>query len=197
MPPTHILTPLQMAMGTAMWANIPLSVEGKKWLSDEIKVELRVTKPFANKRTSFNDYSLLGDTPVDASQGNPLYKVNTESVAPVKKTQASVDEDLEKISIVPNPYYGYSEYEQDQLDNRVKLVNLPEVCTITIYNVSGTLVRQYKKDDKSSQLDWDLKNFTGIPVSGGIYYIHVNAPGKGEHVIKWFGVLRPIDLNSF
>jgi len=27
--------------------------------------------------------------------------------------------------------------------------------------------------------------------------IHVNAPGIGEKVLKWFGVLRPIDLDSF
>ena len=28
---------------------------------------------------------------------------------------------LELINVVPNPYYGYSEYETSQLDNRIKI----------------------------------------------------------------------------
>jgi len=60
------------------------------------------------------------------------------------------------------------------------------------------LVRSFEKDDATtSSIDWDLKNQDGIPIASGLYIIHVNAPGLGEKVIKWFGVLRPIDLNSF
>ena len=44
---------------------------------------------------------------------------------------------------------------------------------------------------------WDLKNHAGIPIAGGIYLIHVKANGIGEKVIKWFGALRPVDLNAF
>jgi hypothetical protein len=42
-----------------------------------------------------------------------------------------------------------------------------------------------------------MKNQAGIPISSGIYIIHVVVPGVGEKVVKWFGVLRPIDLDSF
>jgi flagellar hook assembly protein FlgD len=101
------------------------------------------------------------------------------------------------INIVPNPYYAYSGYETSQLDNRVKITNLPEKCTISIYTVNGTLIRQFTKDETKTSYDWDLKNYAGIPISGGIYLIHIKADGIGEKVIKWFGVLRPIDLNAF
>ena len=37
----------------------------------------------------------------------------------------------------------------------------------------------------------------GIPIASGLYIIHVDAPGIGEKVIKWFGTMRPIDLNTF
>jgi hypothetical protein len=30
-----------------------------------------------------------------------------------------------------------------------------------------------------------------------VYIIHVEVPGVGEKVVKWFGVMRPIDLDSF
>ncbi len=36
----------------------------------------------------------------------------------------------------------------------------------------------------------------GIPVAGGIYIIHVKTD-VGEKVLKWFGMLRPPDLNTF
>jgi len=64
--------------------------------------------------------------------------------------------------------------------------------------VNGTLVRTFRKDDPTTtSIDWDLKNQDEIVVSSGLYIIHIEAPGIGEKVIKWFGVLRPIDLNSF
>jgi hypothetical protein len=48
-----------------------------------------------------------------------------------------------------------------------------------------------------SYQDWDLKNDYGIPIASGVYIIHVDAPGIGEKVIKWFGAMRPIDLTNF
>ena len=50
--------------------------------------------------------------------------------------------------------------------------------------------------DAKTSVDWDLKNFAGIPIAGGVYLIHVKADGLGERTIKWFGILRPVDLNS-
>ena len=99
--------------------------------------------------------------------------------------------------MVPNPYYGYSEYETSQLDNRIKITNLPKESKIRIYTVSGTLIRTIKKSDDLTSVDWDLKNDHGIPVASGLYIIHVDAKDIGEKILKWFGVLRPIDLDTF
>ena len=84
------------------------------------------------------------------------------------------------------------------METKVKITNLPERCAINIYTVNGTLIREFKKDDPSiTSVDWDLTNHARIPISGGVYLIHVNVPGVGERVLKWFGALRPIDLDSF
>ena len=101
------------------------------------------------------------------------------------------------INVVPNPYYAFSTYETSQLDNRMKITNLPQRATVSIYTISGTLVRQLKKNDQMTSIDWDLKNTFGIPVASGLYVIHVDAKGVGEKVLKWFGVMRPIDLDTF
>jgi hypothetical protein len=104
---------------------------------------------------------------------------------------------LDRINVVPNPYYAFSGYETSRLDNRVKFINLPQTCTISIYTVSGTLVRKYRKDNDLTYLDWDLKNASNIPIAGGVYICHIDVPGVGEKVLKWFGAMRPIDLQNF
>ena len=98
---------------------------------------------------------------------------------------------------MPNPYYGFSSYEASQLDNIVKITNLPETCTINIFSTSGTLIRQLRKDNSLTYVEWDLKNTYNVPIASGVYIIHVDAGELGEKVVKWFGALRPVDLNSF
>jgi Flp pilus assembly pilin Flp len=83
------------------------------------------------------------------------------------------------------------------LDNRVKITNLPKKCTVSIYSTNGSLIRQFTKDESGTAIEWDLKNYAGIPIAGGVYIIHVKADGVGEKIVKWFGSLRPIDLNAF
>jgi hypothetical protein len=58
-------------------------------------------------------------------------------------------------------------------------------------------VRYYTKDSEITSVDWDLKNQAGIPIASGVYIIHVEVPDMGEVVLKWFGGLRPPDLESF
>ncbi|MCX6352436.1 MAG: T9SS type A sorting domain-containing protein, partial [Bacteroidetes bacterium] len=87
-----------------------------------------------------------------------------------------------------------------QLDNRVRLTNLPQKCKVSIYTVDGSLVRRYNIDytnnEDLSYLDWDLKNAAGVPIASGVYIIHIDSD-FGTKVLKWFGVMRPIDLDTF
>jgi hypothetical protein len=60
------------------------------------------------------------------------------------------------------------------------------------------LIRTLRKDDPTATyLDWDLLNQNKVPIASGSYIIHVDAPGIGEKTVKWFGVLRPVDLDTF
>jgi len=125
-----------------------------------------------------------------------MYTFETTGVATNYNDVTKAATDLDLINVVPNPYYAYSKYEVNQLDNRIKIVNLPQRCTISIYSTNGNLIRQYNKDETKTSVDWDLKNSAGIPIAGGVYIIHVKSD-QGEKIIKWFGSLRPVDLNAF
>ena len=170
-----------------------LSVE-EGLIPNETRVSLRVARPYDKYST------VVVDTDnVDNAENNwdPLYTFETVDVA-TRVNEVTVLEDmLEEINVVPNPYYAYSQYETNKLDNRVKIVNLPEICTVRIYNLSGTLIRTYDKADPLTYVDWDLKNEANVPIAGGVYIIHVDVPGVGQAIRKWFGVMRPVDLDNF
>ncbi len=175
-----------------MWTTIPMAVQGQEWLNNDAVVSLRVSYPYKE--------GLYASGPGNATKPNnglPMYKFNTGDLAVEVGNTEHAESALDLIRVVPNPYYAFSSYEENQLDNRVKITNLPERCTISIYNTAGVLVRRYKKDETNTFIDWDLKNHANIPIASGVYYIYIDAPNIGEKVIKWFGVLRPVDLNAF
>jgi hypothetical protein len=181
---------------TAMWVGMPLSIDGVEWLPEgnDWTLSTRMAQPYKRYFSTPND-SLYYSTDSTVTYW-PAYSFKTEGVATQEYSSDKFQSDLDQIRVVPNPYYAYTSYENNALDNRIKITNLPQQATVTIYNVNGTLVRQLTKDSQETYMDWDLKNFAGIPIAGGIYIIHVNTM-EGERVLKWFGILRPPDLNTF
>jgi hypothetical protein len=244
---------------------VPLLAEGRELLTNDVRVKLRVSKPYKQYETVSGDKilktsdalvvgssytvafyhpsntnpsgswggksvthdgvsyqpgevfiatntSFTGDAKArviaqSALNGyNPIYRFNTDDIAPDKNNLEVAKDAMELINVVPNPYYAYSSYENNQLDNRVKITNLPQQATVSIFTVSGTLVRKIKKDDNVTSVDWDLKNDYGIPIASGLYIIHIRGKlwdednkefVEKDKVIKWFGALRPIDLDTF
>jgi len=98
---------------------------------------------------------------------------------------AYLKEDLKKINVFPNPYYGYHSGEMNIFERWVRFTFLPEKCTIKIFDLSGHLVRELEKNDATTPfMDWDLKNHYGLPVASSVYIYHVEVPGVGEKVGK-------------
>ena len=132
--------------------------------------------------------------------GHPKYLFKIEGRQPSKLTEVAIENALDSVKMVPNPYYGFSEYESSQFTNTVKITNLPGKCTVTIYSLDGKFIRQYIRDEVympydqiSPAIEWDLKNNKGIPVASGVYLVHIKAPDMGERTLKWFGIGRQYD----
>jgi len=179
------------------WIGMPMGIEGMEWLPEgnSCRIRIRVAKPYApgygyNLQTA-NEDLMINDM-------NPMYQFTIEGWDPVQNDEAKTDSDLNLITVVPNPYYAYDTYEGNALTNRVKICNLPEKCVVSIYTISGTKVRQFRKDNDSPNIDWDLTNFANTPVASGFYLIHIKDLTSGkERVIKFFGAMRMVDLNTF
>lgn len=149
-----------------------------------VEVSIRVAKPY--QRTDFDQ----------SNDGYPQYGFSTtgsDAVASLDVAKSALD----GIRVVPNPYYGSSLYEDSQLDNIVKITNLPDNCKISIFMTNGTLIRSFDKANTLSFVEWDLKNDFNVPIASGVYIVHIDAGELGEKVVKWMGSIRPVDLNAF
>jgi len=197
-----------------MYTHIPLQPDNeqlqKAWLSCDVTYKIRVTRPYLRYISRWYespelrnvDYSVPDE--LANQKGYPVYKISTKELAPLFNDTRLYQSILDNINIVPNPYYGGSFYEKNSLETIVKIINLPTdlknnaPVTINIFTVNGILVRTLSKgDSESTYVNWDLKNYANIPVAGGVYIIHVNCPGIGERMLKFFCTMRPTDLNTF
>ncbi|MCI5055853.1 MAG: T9SS type A sorting domain-containing protein, partial [Flavobacteriales bacterium] len=150
---------------------------------------------------SGNDDKIIDDednVELTINGGRPTYFFNTHDISTIKNDANTAVDALDLIGVVPNPYYAYSQYEESKLDNRIKIINLPKQAEINIYTTAGVLIRTITKDDPTiTSVDWDLKNTANISIASGLYLIHVKVPDVGERVLKWYGMMRPLDLDNF
>lgn len=194
------------------WIGFPMLESGFEWDTPEnglvpgdAKVSLHVAepyKPYATVRDELGDASFptpLPDENYELSENfwYPSYEFTTEGIETHTNVASAAKDALDLIDIVPNPYYAYSAYEQGRVDNRVKFVNLPQRCKISIFTINGTLINVLEKDNPNTYLEWNLQNESFIPISGGMYLIHVEAMGHGERTLKFFAATRPTDLRNF
>ncbi len=204
---SNILNPInkKLVFTDVMWSGIiqplvdfePLGAGNEGLVPNDLTIKLRVNE----KYEPF--------TVTDQNDGNNSYKIIIEGKQAEALDQAEVDDKLDLINVVPNPYYAYSQYENNSAENRVKITNLPPNCEVSIFSLDGRFIQKYVRNLEAenttyanapieqrlpnTDLEWDLTNIQGVPVAPGLYYIHINAPGMGERIIKWYGINRAFD----
>ncbi len=193
------------------WAGLPITAIGESMLSykdglipNDVVVSLRASNPYNTVKsyrpiTPGNEVITYGKLPTYE------FEIKGFTSEPVTAA-ADVETALDEVGVAPNPYYGYSYYERSQFTNIVKITNLPAKSTVTIYSLDGKFIRKFERNEAPTvnadsgysrqiapDVEWDLKNSSGIPIASGVYLIHVEAPGMGERIIKWFGMNRQFD----
>jgi hypothetical protein len=119
---------------------------------------------------------------------------------------------LDKINVVPNPYFGFNPQERIATDRFVTFTHLPgEGVTIRIFTLDGTLVKIIDDDERELQgtlgtplAYWYLRNQgsdmsnpqSGVPVASGMYIAHVEVKGVGDKILK-MAVFMPEERLDF
>jgi len=108
-------------------------------------------------------------------------------------------ESLKNIRVVPNPYLGTAGWDDGRDVKKIAFVNLPQVCTIDIYNIAGDKVYtiNHTGDILGIQLgggpgrdiqvsrsyqgthEWDMINHDFMEVAPGLYIYVVKTPAGG------------------
>ena len=184
-----------------LWVGMPMAVEGREWLQEgnPVKISIRVSKPY---KSGYSTLPLeLTDDLYDTENHKgyyPYYTFSTGKYAPTYNDIEKSKTDLDLITVVPNPYYAFSSYEDNALTHKVKIANVPDKCVVTIYTVNGAKIRQFKKDSSVTSIDWDLTNHANTPIASGFYIIHVkDLTSGGEQTVKFYAAMRQVDLNTF
>jgi hypothetical protein len=99
---------------------------------------------------------------------------------------------LDDIYVAPNPYVGAASWERgsEQVgrgERKIYFYNLPQKCTIRIFNIRGELINTLEHNGGISDgaISWDLRTANNEDIAYGVYFYHVFAEGVGEHVDKF------------
>ena len=116
--------------------------------------------------------------------------------ATIDKAQAKVD--MNNIKVVPNPYVVTNSWEplnpyaNGRGPRELHFINLPNKCTIKIFNIRGQLVREIEHNSASiadGTVIWDMLSKDNLDISYGVYIYYVDAGELGEKIGK-FAIIK-------
>ena len=109
----------------------------------------------------------------------------------------NIKDDLEKIRVVPNPYFVTNRAVTSEGTDKVFFTHLPPRCTIRIYTLAGQLVQKidhisserFNPDERLAQgnkggtAEYNLLNRYNQALASGVYIFHVEAQDDENNVI--------------
>lgn len=126
--------------------------------------------------------------------GEDMYTFKAVGLAAAEE-KALITEQIKRINVFPNPYFGQNPEERNPQERFVYFTNLGVgTTTIRIFTLAGDMVAKIEKtieseNDADRRVPWDLRNTFGIPVASGMYIAHVsvednNGGQLGEKLLK-------------
>ncbi len=159
------------------------------------------TEAGVEQRLSATEWNTFGPQPGDVLN---IYTrkefssrdVHTYETSSAKEDAAKVASDLDKVSVVPNPYVAAAIWEQKPYlqsgrgERKIYFINLPTDCTIRIYTMAGELVRKLEHHESvyNGAQSWDLLNLDNLEVAYGVYIYHVET--DNAETIGKFAVIK-------
>lgn len=101
---------------------------------------------------------------------------------------------LDKIKVVPNPFYISHEAQKSAYDTKLYFTKLPSKCTIDIYTVTGDLVRSINHEelggaqyhDYTTSMDvWDLYSSNAQRVQSQTFVAVITTPNGEKSSVKF------------
>ncbi len=97
---------------------------------------------------------------------------NTVSVTPNCSIATT---SLKDVKVVPNPYKVSAGWESEIGQNRIDFTNLPQTCTIIIFNNAGEKVKSIKHSNLQSTESWNLLSDSEQEIAPGLYFYYIES----------------------
>ncbi len=99
-------------------------------------------------------------------------------------------EDLERITVVPNPYKRRAAWEENE--ERIQIQHLPSEALVQIYTAAGDLIREWEHRGGAlgGTSNWDMRNEDSELVVSGVYLLYVKSIATGDEQVTKFIVVR-------
>ena len=163
-------------------SDISLSVEPNDWLDDGNGTNINPWKVLY----PWEEGSHILVEPYGWFADGDAWTVNFSSLGEIDDNP---NDDLDNISVVPNPYIVESDFDPDVGDHYLRFTRLPLQCTIKIYTINGELVKQiFHISSFDGNEIWDLRNDAGQEVAPGLY-IYVVETDDAKKIDK-FAIIR-------
>jgi hypothetical protein len=108
-------------------------------------------------------------------------------------------EQLNKITVVPNPYVVTNVFEQPlpptvrgRGERVIYFMNLPPASTIRIFSSSGDLIRtlEHNGNLENGSVQWDVRTEEGLDVAYGVYFYVVEVEGLSDKKMGKIGIIK-------
>ena len=134
--------------------------------------------------TGADQWALYANKPLAASD---VFAFTSPSVG---FDLSKAKDDVEKINVFPNPYYGVNPREINKYSRFVTFSHLPNTATIRIFNLAGQLVRTINKNSQDQFQQWDLLTDNNFPVASGLYIVYVDMPDLAKSKILKVAIIQ-------
>lgn len=170
------------------------------------KTVFNLTNITTNKSLLINQANLSGDNDFLVTEGfilrvkdnsatplseKDIYRFTTPKV--VYDEKLAID-DVEKINVFPNPYYGAYKNEFSKYDRHVTFSHLPQRAVIRIFNLAGQLVRKLEKDSPDQFLRWNMLTENYFQAPSGLYIVHIELPDFGKTKILKLALFTEVSI---
>ena len=137
---------------------------------------------------------LITNKPIVA--GVTSFVVTPKNYAAIYGQRNLALQNVARINVYPNPYFGYNKWEQNRYVRFVTINHLPNKATIRIFDLAGELVKTILHTATSGTTNqeeqWDLNNKAGLPVAAGMYIIHVDMPDLGTSKVLKVAIIPEV-----
>jgi hypothetical protein len=119
-------------------------------------------------------------------------------VIPPGEGGKKLEEDLDKVKVVPNPYLITNSMEPAVRNNalnqrrRLMFTHVPAQCTIKIFTMSGYLVDTIEVNNAADNgiVHWDMLTREGLEIAAGVYLYHIKSNKTGKEKLDKFAVIK-------